>query len=336
MPADPHQRDEAITAAVIDLLRTKGPKAVNVEAVAEHAGVAKTTIYRRYRDREEMIAAALTLLTSPPPPPDGSARQPMLQWVIEQSFNAIESGIGLGGVAALLTDDDTSFTALIRALLVEHRAALATVVEDAQRPDSCEQTSTSTLCWTAPSAPTSPSEHAAETFNPTGHTNPPSTMACCCRLSLNREPPSSGVSKSPSVIGRVGDRPAARRVFEESLALLDGLPLHYDRARSQLRLRPDAAPGLQAAGGGRGHQHRGDLYLSLGAHTYVQRCERELKAGGLHPVRGPRVRSSSRPFTDDNCSIAATRLSCALAGHLLAAAGSSRGPRHDATRRWHC
>ena len=132
MPADPHQRDEAITAAVIDLLRTKGPKAVNVEAVAAQAGVAKTTIYRRYRDREEMIAAALTSLTSPPPPPPhASSLQPMLQWVIEQSFNAIESGIGLGGAAALLTDEDTRFAALIRTLLVEHRAALAAVVEDA-------------------------------------------------------------------------------------------------------------------------------------------------------------------------------------------------------------
>ena len=132
MPADPHHRDEVITAAVIDLLRTKGPKAVNVEAVAAQAGVAKTTIYRRYRDREEMIAAALTSLTSPPPPPDASSLQPLLQWVIEQSFNAIESGIGLGGVAALLTDEDTSFTALIRTLLVEHRAALATVVGQLQ------------------------------------------------------------------------------------------------------------------------------------------------------------------------------------------------------------
>jgi AcrR family transcriptional regulator len=131
VPADPHQRDETITAAVIELLRTKGPKAVNVEAVAAQAGVAKTTIYRRYRDRDEMIAAALTSLTSPPPPPDTSSLQPVLQWVIEQSFNAIESGIGLGGVAALLTDDDSRFTALIRGLLVEHRAALAAVVEDA-------------------------------------------------------------------------------------------------------------------------------------------------------------------------------------------------------------
>jgi AcrR family transcriptional regulator len=132
VPADPYQRDEAITAAVIDLLRTKGPKAVNVEAVAAQAGVAKTTIYRRYRDREEMIAAALTSLTSPPPPPpDASSLQPMLQWVIEQSCNAIESGIGFGGAAALLTDEDSRFAALIRTLLVEHRAALAAVVEDA-------------------------------------------------------------------------------------------------------------------------------------------------------------------------------------------------------------
>ena len=131
MPADPHRRDAMITAAVLDLLRTKGPRAVNVEAVAAHAGVAKTTIYRRYRDREEMTAAALSSLTSPPPPPDESAPQPVLQWLIEQSVNAIEAGIGVGGVAALLTDDDPAFTELIRALLVEHRAALTNEIANA-------------------------------------------------------------------------------------------------------------------------------------------------------------------------------------------------------------
>jgi len=123
-----------ITAAVLDLLRTKGPKAVNVEAVAAHAGVAKTTIYRRYRDREEMIAAALTSLTSPPPPPEQPTPEALLQWLIEQSVNAIEGGIGLGGIAALLTDEDTTFTELIRALLVEHRAALARELHGAADP----------------------------------------------------------------------------------------------------------------------------------------------------------------------------------------------------------
>jgi AcrR family transcriptional regulator len=131
MPVDPHRRDAMISEAVLDLLRTKGPSAVNVEAVAAHAGVAKTTVYRRYRNREEMTAAALSSLTSPPPPPDQSAPQAILQWLIEQSVNAIEGGIGVGGVAALLTDEDTTFTELIRALLVEHRAVLASEIDNA-------------------------------------------------------------------------------------------------------------------------------------------------------------------------------------------------------------
>jgi AcrR family transcriptional regulator len=146
MPADPHRRNAMITAAVLDLLRTKGPRAVNVEAVAAHAGVAKTTIYRRYRDREEMTAAALSSLTSPPPPPDGSAPQPVLQWLIEQSVNAVEAGIGVGGVAALLTDDDPAFTELIRALLVEHRAALTNEIANAaERADLRDDLDVETL-----------------------------------------------------------------------------------------------------------------------------------------------------------------------------------------------
>jgi AcrR family transcriptional regulator len=124
-------RDERITAAALDLLRTKGPRAVNVEAVAARAGVAKTTIYRRYRDRDAMLAAALTSLTRPTPPADHSAPLPILEWLIEQSLNAIVAGIGVGGVTALLTEEDPDFTELIRALLVEHRGALANVLRDA-------------------------------------------------------------------------------------------------------------------------------------------------------------------------------------------------------------
>jgi AcrR family transcriptional regulator len=130
-PNTPVGRDERITTAALDLLRTKGPRAVTVEAVAARAEVAKTTIYRRYRDREDMLAAALTSLTQPTPPADRSALLPILQWLVQQSLNAIEAGIGVGGVAALLTGEDPDFTELIRSLLVEHRGALANVVRDA-------------------------------------------------------------------------------------------------------------------------------------------------------------------------------------------------------------
>lgn len=124
---NPVPRDERITAAALELLRTKGPRAVTVEAVAARADVAKTTIYRRYRDRQDMLAAALTSLTQPPH--DTTAAAPNLKWLIDQCHDAIEQGIGLGGVAALLTDEDPAFTTSIRSLLAEHRQALADVLQ---------------------------------------------------------------------------------------------------------------------------------------------------------------------------------------------------------------
>ena len=90
------------------------------------------------------------------------------------------------------------------------------------------------------------------------------------------------------LLGATGDLPGARRAFEESLALLDGLPLRYDLARVNFAYGQT----LRRAGKRREADAvistARDLYLSLGAHTYVQRCERELKAGGMNPLPGPR------------------------------------------------
>jgi len=88
--------------------------------------------------------------------------------------------------------------------------------------------------------------------------------------------------------GALGDIHAARRSFEESLELLQGLPLRYDTARVNFAygqtLRRAGKRRLADAVIGTARE----LYLSLGAHTYVARCDRELKAGGLHQVRGSR------------------------------------------------
>lgn len=90
------------------------------------------------------------------------------------------------------------------------------------------------------------------------------------------------------LLGARGDLPAARSAFEESLALLDGLPLRYDLARvnfaygQTLRRAGKRRDADAVIGTAR------ELYLSLGAHTYVARCERELKAGGLNQLRGAR------------------------------------------------
>ena len=88
--------------------------------------------------------------------------------------------------------------------------------------------------------------------------------------------------------GALGDIHAARRSFETSLELLHGLPLRYDTARVNF------AYGQTLRRAGKRRQADAvistarELYLSLGAHTYVARCDRELKAGGVHQVRGTR------------------------------------------------
>ncbi|CAJ1584745.1 helix-turn-helix transcriptional regulator [[Mycobacterium] wendilense] len=90
------------------------------------------------------------------------------------------------------------------------------------------------------------------------------------------------------LLGARGDLPAARAAFEESLALLDGLPRRYDRARvnfvygQTLRRAGKRREADAVIGAAR------DIYDSLGARTYVARCERELKAGGLNQLRGAR------------------------------------------------
>nr|WP_137147732.1 LuxR family transcriptional regulator [Mycolicibacterium sp. CR10] len=88
--------------------------------------------------------------------------------------------------------------------------------------------------------------------------------------------------------GALGDIHSARRSFEASLELLHGLPLRYDTARVNF------AYGQTLRRAGKRRQADAvistarELYLSLGAQTYVARCDRELKAGGLHQVRGSR------------------------------------------------
>lgn len=139
MADEPVPRDELITTATLELLRAKGPRAVTIEAVAALSGVAKTTIYRRYSNRGEMLTASLSSVAEPEPPADTATLSKVVQWVVEQSLHVVESSIGAGGVAALLTDDDPEFTTLIRSLLVHHRRHLSTVLRralDAESPRS--------------------------------------------------------------------------------------------------------------------------------------------------------------------------------------------------------
>lgn len=121
--------DQRIADATLELLRTRGPRGVTIEAVTARSGIAKTTIYRRYRDRREMLSATLERLTPTEPPGVDAAPRERLRWVIQHAVEAVDAGIGFGGFAALLTDEDPEFTEVFRRILAGQRAALESVIE---------------------------------------------------------------------------------------------------------------------------------------------------------------------------------------------------------------
>ncbi|HEX3276914.1 MAG TPA: TetR/AcrR family transcriptional regulator [Thermoleophilaceae bacterium] len=64
------EAEQAILDAVLELLPEHGLKGLSIEAVAAQAGVGKTTIYRRWATKPELVVAALSRLRPPAAPPD--------------------------------------------------------------------------------------------------------------------------------------------------------------------------------------------------------------------------------------------------------------------------
>jgi AcrR family transcriptional regulator len=56
-----NELDTRIFAAALEIARTEGYARVSIERVAATAGIAKTSIYRRYRSRGEIVAEALVM-----------------------------------------------------------------------------------------------------------------------------------------------------------------------------------------------------------------------------------------------------------------------------------
>jgi AcrR family transcriptional regulator len=70
---------QTVLGAAVDLLAERGYSGFTVEGVVERSGVAKTTLYRHWPSRHDLLAAAVTRLDGGGPLPDtGSVRQDLL------------------------------------------------------------------------------------------------------------------------------------------------------------------------------------------------------------------------------------------------------------------
>jgi AcrR family transcriptional regulator len=82
-PRDP-EVDEAVLSATLDLLAEEGYARFTIDKVALRAGVAKTSLYRRWPAKEALVLDAIAFVrvgNRPDPPDTGSLRRDMLSYL---------------------------------------------------------------------------------------------------------------------------------------------------------------------------------------------------------------------------------------------------------------
>lgn len=83
-PRDPRV-DEALTEHLVALLAERGPDGFSVDELAARSGVGKAAIYRRYRSREELLAAGFAAVNEDMPDVTGlpvrEALIRLLEWI---------------------------------------------------------------------------------------------------------------------------------------------------------------------------------------------------------------------------------------------------------------
>jgi AcrR family transcriptional regulator len=98
--AESHQ---AILQATLELLSEVGFDAMSIDAIAARAGVGKTTIYRRYSGKEELVADAIESLRQDVVIPDTGHLWSDLDALIENASQITLSPLGRQTIAMIIS-----------------------------------------------------------------------------------------------------------------------------------------------------------------------------------------------------------------------------------------
>jgi len=130
--------DRAILSAALELMAEHGVDGLRTDDVADRAKVGKATIYRRYRSKEELVAAAVGALVSEIAVPDkgltraeGSTREDLLalmRGAVDLYTGALAAGLMPGLVAAMRKSPELART-VREGFVAGRRAALREVLE---------------------------------------------------------------------------------------------------------------------------------------------------------------------------------------------------------------
>ena len=125
--------DRRVLSAALGLLHAGGYAALNIDDVAERAGVAKTTLYRRWPTKDHLlIAAAAQILGLVPIPDTGDLRADLTEFgaALADSLNRLRmaghhgggASAGLVGEMAAAIARHTDLGELVRAMYAERHA----------------------------------------------------------------------------------------------------------------------------------------------------------------------------------------------------------------------
>jgi AcrR family transcriptional regulator len=86
--------DDKITKVALDELADHGYAGMSVDSVAQRAGVGKATIYRRYRDKADLVTAAIACQKMPAPPvqSEKTAREQLVALLERVQTRMIDQG----------------------------------------------------------------------------------------------------------------------------------------------------------------------------------------------------------------------------------------------------
>jgi AcrR family transcriptional regulator len=130
-PADP---SEAILQSALEVLAERGVGGLTVEGVAARCGVAKTTIYRRWRSKEDLALAALVGMVdrqAQRPRNLGDARAELVAFVVRlvRALDSTLVGRVIHGLVSELAADPDLARAFREQVLARRSAELDRILE---------------------------------------------------------------------------------------------------------------------------------------------------------------------------------------------------------------
>ena len=127
---------QAILRATLELLGEVGFESMSIEAIATRAGVGKTTIYRRYSSKEELVADAIESVRQDVVIPDTGNLWSDLDSLIENAAQISLSPLGRQTVAMIISSasSNSQFAQIYwTKYLQPRREAFAVVIERAKK-----------------------------------------------------------------------------------------------------------------------------------------------------------------------------------------------------------